>query len=166
MIIGFFDEAAPQTTANTVRLWSFRKPVIRKNTTKFRANTFGFYAFNGKGTVNTYPNSKQESVMDFLREIRYNNLFNHILMILDNFSAHRTENVAITAEILDIELIFLPPYSPQLNPIETIWKSIKNVISRTFMKDQEMMVDTVKASFIEFSRSKSFCKNWVEAFVN
>ena len=68
--------------------------------------------------------------------------------------------------ILDIELIFLPPYSPQLNPIETIWKSIKNVISRTFMKDQEMMVDTVKASFIEFSRSKSFCKNWVEAFVN
>ena len=56
--------------------------------------------------------------MDFLREIRYNNPFNHILMILDNFSAHRTENVAITAEILDIELIFLPPYSPQLNPIE------------------------------------------------
>ena len=102
--------------------------VIRKNTTKFRANTFGCYAFNGKGTVNTYPNSKQESVMDFLREIRYNNPFNHILMILDNFSAHRTENVAITAEILDIELVFLPPYSPQPNPIELIWKSIMKVI--------------------------------------
>ncbi len=28
--------------------------VIRKNTTKFRANISGFYAFNGKGTVNTY----------------------------------------------------------------------------------------------------------------
>ena len=166
MIIGFFDEAAPQTTANTVRLWSFKKPVIRKNTTKFRANTFGFYAFNSKGTVNTYPNSKQESVMDFLREIRYNNPFNQILMILDNFSAHKTENVAITAEILDIELIFLPPYSPQLNPIEIIWKSIKKVVSRTFMKDQEMMVYTVKANFIKFSRSKSFCRNWVETFVN
>ena len=80
MIIGFFDESAPQTTANTARLWSFRKPVIRKNTTKFMANTFGFYVFNGKGTVNTYTNSKQESVMDFLREIRYNNPFNHILI--------------------------------------------------------------------------------------
>ena len=67
MIIGFFDEAAPQTTANTVRLWSFRKPVIRKNTTKFRANTSGFYAFNEKGTVNTCTNSKQECVMDLLR---------------------------------------------------------------------------------------------------
>ena len=135
MIIGFFDEPALQSTANTARLWPFRKPVIRKNTTKFRANTFGFYAFNGKGTVNTYTNSKQESVMDFLRKIRYNNPFNYILMILDNFSAHRTENVAITAEILNIELVFLPPYSTQLNPIELIWKSIKKVVSRTFMKN-------------------------------
>jgi len=116
--------------------------------------------------VNTYVNSKQESVMDFLNEIRYSNPFNHIILILDNFSAHRTENVAITAEILDIELVFLPPYSPQLNPIEIIWKFIKKVVSHTFVKGQEMMVDTVKASFIEISKSKSSCKRWVEMFVN
>lgn len=147
-------------------MWSFKKPVIIKNTTKFRANTFGFYAFNGKGTVNTYINSKQESVMDFLREIRYNNPFLHIIVIMDNFSAHRTENVAITAEMLDIELVFLPPYSPQLNPIELIWKSIKKIISRTFIKDQEMFVEAIKTNFIAFSKSKSFCKNWIETFVN
>ena len=105
-----------------------------------------FYTFNGRGAVSTYKNSKQESVMDFLREIRYRNPFNHILMILDNFPAHRTVNVAMTAEILDIELIFLPPYSPQLNPIEEIWKSIKKVVSRTFMVSQEMMIDTVKTN--------------------
>ena len=103
--------------------------------------------------------------MDFPREIRYRNPFNHIVMILDNFTAHRTENVAITAEILDIELIFLPPYSPQLNPIELIWKSIKKVISRTFVKNQEMMVETVETNFIELSRRKTFCENWMEAFV-
>ena len=55
-IIGFFDEAAPQTSSNAVRMWSFRKPVIIKNTTKFRANTLGFYVFNGNCTVNTYKN--------------------------------------------------------------------------------------------------------------
>ena len=66
-IIGFFNETAPQTSSNTVRLLSFKKPVI-KNTTKFRANTFGFYAFTGKGRVNTYINSKHESVMDLLRK--------------------------------------------------------------------------------------------------
>ena len=147
-------------------MWSFKKPVIIKNTTKFRANTFGFYAFNGYGVVNMYPNSKQESVMDFLREIRYRNPFNHIVMILDNFTAHRTENMAITAEILDIDLIFLPPYSPQLNPIELIWKSIKKIISRTFVKNQEMMVETVETNFIELSKRKTFCRSWIEMFVN
>ena len=164
--IGFFDEAAPQTTANTVRMWSFKKPVIIKNTTKFRANTFGFYAFNGYGVVNMYPNSKQERVMDFPREIRYRNPFNHIVVILDNFTAHRTENMAITSEILDIDLIFLPPYSQQLNPIELIWKSIKKIISRTFVKNQEMMVETVETNFIELSKRKTFCRSWIEMFVN
>lgn len=163
--MGFFDEAAPRTSSNTVRMWSFGKPIIIKNTTKFRANTFGFYAYNGNSAVNTYINSRQESVMDFLKQIRYSNPFGHIIVILDNFSAHKTENVAITAEILDIEPVFLPPYSPQLNPIELIWKSIKRVVSRTFMKNQEMMIHTVKASFIELSKSKSFCKKWVDVFI-
>jgi hypothetical protein len=43
-VIGFLDETAPQTTANTQRLWSFGKPTICKNTSKIRANTFEFYA--------------------------------------------------------------------------------------------------------------------------
>ncbi len=165
-IIGFFDEAAPQTSSNTVRMWSFHKPVIIKNTTKFRANTFGFYSYNGHGVVNMYPNSKQKSVIDFLHEIRFRNPFTHIVMVLDNFSAHRTEDVAITAEFLDIELIFLPPYSPQLNPIELIWKSIKRVISRTFVKDQDMMIEIVKSNFIELSKKKTFCENWINKFVS
>jgi hypothetical protein len=46
-VIGFLDESSPQTTANTVRLWSFTKPVMFKNTTKLRANSFGLYALNG-----------------------------------------------------------------------------------------------------------------------
>ena len=146
-------------------MWSFKKPVTIKNTTKFRANTFGFYAFNCKDTVNTYANSRRESVMDFLREIRYSNPFNHIVVILDNFSSHRTENVAITAEILDIELIFLPPYSPQLNPIELVWKSIKRVISRTFVKDQEMIIDIVMINFINLSKSKSFDRSWMRCLL-
>jgi hypothetical protein len=51
-VIGFFDESSPQTTSNTVRLWSFRKPTIYKNTTKLRANSFGFYALNGNSVIN------------------------------------------------------------------------------------------------------------------
>ncbi len=45
--IGFMDESSPQTTANTVRVWSFGKPKITKNTTKMKANTAGYYAILG-----------------------------------------------------------------------------------------------------------------------
>ena len=72
-IVGLIDEASPQTTANTQRLWSFRKLEIVKNTTKFRANTFGFYYLNGRSAVNFHGNSRKEDVVAFLERIRFYN---------------------------------------------------------------------------------------------
>jgi hypothetical protein len=45
--IGFLDEASPQLTANTARVWHFGKAEIPKNTTKLKANAIGFYALAG-----------------------------------------------------------------------------------------------------------------------
>ena len=64
-IIGFFDESSPQTTANTQRMWSFRKPTIYKNTTKLKANSFGFYALNGNSVIDFKERSKKEYVCEF-----------------------------------------------------------------------------------------------------
>lgn len=74
--------------------------------------------------------------------------------------------MAITAETLDSELVFLPPYYPQLNHIEFIWKSIKKEVSRTFVMDRDVLINLVKSNFIEFSKSSSTCRDWVEKFVN
>ena len=69
-IIGFLDETSPQLNANTQRLWSFNKPSVKKNTTKMRANTFGFYAINGESVVDFKENYKKESVCGFLEKIK------------------------------------------------------------------------------------------------
>ena len=58
-IIGFLDETSPQLNANTQRLWSFNKPSVKKNTTKMRANTFGFYAINGESILDFKENSRK-----------------------------------------------------------------------------------------------------------
>jgi len=67
-------------------------------------------------------NSKTESVCEFLGEIRLNNPEKRIVIILDNFSSHRANATLGFAIKHGIELVFLPPYSPDLNPIEFIWK--------------------------------------------
>jgi len=73
-VIGFFDEFSPQNTANTQRLWSLTRPVIRKNTTRLRANTFGFYVIQGQNTIDFKENSRKESIIEFLTQIRTLNL--------------------------------------------------------------------------------------------
>jgi hypothetical protein len=67
-IVGFLDESSPQTTANTQRLLSFLKPKICKNTTKYKANAFGFYALNGASVIDFKEHSKKEDICDFFQE--------------------------------------------------------------------------------------------------
>ncbi|SBT15542.1 hypothetical protein VCE7224_04341 [Vibrio celticus] len=50
-------------------------------------------------------------------------------LILDGAGYHRSELVRDAAFVLNIELHYLPPYSPNLNPIERLWK-VMNEYSR------------------------------------
>jgi len=164
-IIGFLDESSPQTNANTVRRWSFGRPEVWKNTTKYKVNTFGFYALNGVSVVDFMPHSKKEDVCSFLLSIRAANPVGRVILVLDNFRSHWARATLVQAERLDIELVFLPPYSPNLNPIEYIWKSVKRIISDRFVKNLEEMRAIVARSFLEFSKSLSYAKMWIEKFI-
>lgn len=54
-----------------------------------------------------------------------NNNEQRICLVLDNYSTHKSKFIKEIAEILNIILIYLPPYSPHLNPIEQIWRILK-----------------------------------------
>jgi putative transposase len=144
---------------------SFNKPVIYKNTSKLRANTFGFYALNGTSVIDFKQNSKKESVCEFLTRIKGQNPKEKIVIFLDRFSSHRAGDTIKCAERLGIRLVFLPPYSPDLNPIEYIWKSIKRVISGTFIYDVDHIKYLIAARFGDFSSSLSFALNWISTFI-
>lgn len=164
--IGFLDEASPQTTANTVRVWSFGKPKIEKNTTKLKVNAIGFYAILGNSKEASLPNSKKESIRDFLKEIKdANKEFDAIVVVIDNFPSHKSTIVKDIAKELGIYLVYLPPYSPDLNPIEYIWKSIKRVLSLTFVKTEDELKEQIKSSFKTFSKSLSFALGWIGFFL-
>jgi len=85
--IGFLDETRPQNTANTVRVWSFEKVRAIKNTTKFDANTIGFYAMIGNSTKDFIEDSKAPSIAHFLENIKSSNSdFKATIIVIDNFS--------------------------------------------------------------------------------
>lgn len=165
-VIGFLDESSPQTTSNTVRLWSFNKPAIFKNTTRIKANSFGFYALNGNSVIDFKEHSTKEDVCSFLSAVKNNNLGKRIIIILDNFRSHRAKDTVEFAQTNDIELVYLPPYSPDLNPIEFIWKSVKRIISRNFVKDLDHMKNLIAEAFIDCSSKISFARKWIETFLD
>ena len=160
------DETAPQTTANTAKVWSYTKPTISKNTSKIRANTIGFYPIKGNRVIAFLEDSKTDSMKGFLKQIKRENAdFKKIVIVLDNFSTHKAKALKEYAKKIGICLVYLPPYSPDLNPIEFTWKSLKRKLSTTFVKTTEEMKKIIRESWMELSKSITFAKSWMEKFI-
>ena len=66
-----------------------------------------------------------QSVCDLLRKVNALNLATPVTLVLDNARYQRAKLVQQLAAELKIELLFLPPYSPNLNLIERLWKFVK-----------------------------------------
>lgn len=91
-----------------------------KNTTKLKANSFGFYALNRNTVIDLKERSTKENVCSFLLSVKNSNMGKRIIVVLDNFRSPRAKDTVNFTEEHDIELVYLPPYSPDLNPIEFI----------------------------------------------
>lgn len=62
-----------------------------------------------------------------------------VFLVVDGHPSHRARVVHRKLEALDgkVELFFLPPYAPQLNPDEQVWGFVKGAIGRGAVKDRE-----------------------------
>jgi len=76
-------------------------------------------------------------------------------MLIDNFRSHHAFDTLEYAEMLDICLVFLPPYSPDLNPIEYIWKDVKKMVSTHFVTCKEEMRTLINDTYTELSKKLS-----------
>lgn len=52
------------------------------------------------------------------------------VVVMDNASFHKSAKTKELIESAGCKLIFLPPYSPDLNPIEKVWANLKNSLSK------------------------------------
>jgi len=60
--------------------------------------------------------------------------------------------------------VFLPPYSPDLNPLEFKWKTIKRDVLVKFVQSKQHLRNIIKKRFMRIGGSLSFAKKWIEKF--
>mgnify|MGYP001069541860 CR=1 FL=1 len=105
-------------------------------------------------------------MVSFLDEVRkVNKRYRAVLAVVGNFQSHKSKLIKEKAEEWDIYLVYLPPYSPDLNPIEYIWRSIKRVLSLAFVESLSEIKRITGDSWDEFSRRMGYAKSWVERFL-
>jgi transposase len=108
-------------------LWSVARIFVRSSSGRKRFSVLGALCAvtNKIVTVTTDSYINSDSVCALLRLIREKSPTIAISCVMDNAAYQRCAKVKTEAERLHIELLFLPPYSPNLNLIERLWKFVK-----------------------------------------
>jgi transposase len=74
------------------------------------------------------------------------------IVVLDNLKAHKSERVVALIEARGAQLEFLPPYSPDLNPIELCWSKVKAALRAAKARTLDALLDAVADAFRSISR--------------
>ena len=65
------------------------------------------------------------------------------IVVLDNVGAHRPAHIRTLVESVGAKLLFLPPYSPDLNPIEECWSKLKAKLKCIAARTRESLDDAI-----------------------
>lgn len=64
-------------------------------------------------------------------------------VILDNLSSHKDEDSIAIIEKTGAQVRFLPPYSPDMNPIEKMWSKVKQILRGAKARSREALLDSI-----------------------
>ena len=130
----YFADSVHPTQATKLSYGWIKKGVSKKLETtasRTRLNIIGAVKLDDiKNTVSAeYKTINAESIICYLHLIRkQHGIKGTINLILDQAPYHRAEKVVKEAKKLNIKLKYLPAYSPNLNPIERLWKVMNECV--------------------------------------
>ena len=162
------DETRVGQQGSLTRIWARKGTRPRKIRQQQFLSTYLYGAAcieTGKSFGLILPYTNTGAMQIFLNEFsKFIDKGKHAALIIDNAGWHTTNNLDVPA---NITLVPLPPYSPELNPMEGVWRWIKaRYLSNRCYKNYEDIVKHVAIGWNEFScRSevvKSLCfRSWM-----
>jgi transposase len=79
----------------------------------------------------------------YLKQVLLPHLRPGRILVIDNLSAHKSERVRELIEAAGCEVLYLPPYSPDFNPIEEAFSKIKNLLRTAQARSREALVEAM-----------------------
>ena len=65
------------------------------------------------------------------------------VVVMDNLSSHKSEPTLALIEQAGAQVLFLPAYSPDLNPIELMWSKVKNFLRDAEARTEEQLIKAI-----------------------
>lgn len=146
-LIFFADESGIRTDYHRGTTWGDigKTPIVAATGARFGLNMMSavsaqgqlrFMIFEGSATADTF--------CDFLSRLS-KGVEQKIFLVVDGHPIHKAKAVKTHLQKLNgqIELFFLPPYSPQLNPDEWVWNHVKQRVAKTTPGTKSQLYDAV-----------------------
>ncbi|MDS4056729.1 IS630 family transposase [Accumulibacter sp.] len=141
--IYFGDESGIRSDYHTGTTWApqGQTPVVQATGRRFSLNMISAVSTQGEFRFMLHEGSVGAKVfVEFLKRLMVN-AEKPVFLIVDGHPIHKAKMVKSYVEGLDgkLKLFYLPPYSPHLNPDETVWAHVKRKVSRQLVESAEDM---------------------------
>ena len=80
------------------------------------------------------------------------------VVVMDNLRSHRVQGVQEAFEAAKIRFLYLPPYSPDLNPIEKMWSKLKAILRKAKVRSADRLPASVAKALTQVTPSD--CLHW------
>jgi transposase len=139
----FQDEARFGRISDPKKCWAMDgiRPEIKVQTIREYVYVFGAISpKDGCHDSLILPYANTEAMSRFLEEVSRRHADERIIMFMDQAGWHKSKSLRIPE---NIELAYLPPYSPELNPEEQIWDELREkYFGNKLFKTLEAVMDT------------------------
>ncbi len=126
----FVDAVHPEYQSQAVCGWIKKGENKTLQTTgkQHRLHFAGAFTLKGlKAFIQEYKSIDGDAMIDFFKKLEKRSKASKIHIILDNARAHKNKKLEEYLKESRIRLHYLPPYSPNLNPIERLWKVFREL---------------------------------------
>ena len=133
-LVLFGDEAGVRSDYHTGTTWAEvgQTPVVRRSAARVSVQMISAIGLNGSMQFMVHEGSGTAEVfLRFLQQLMLD-ARQPIILVVDGHSIHKAKLVKeyVASTQGKLELVYLPPYSPQLNPDEQVWKNVKAEVAK------------------------------------